>query len=100
MAGGSVTATDQNKGAEDLSLYGGKIGKVPFPHHKHQAALGDCMICHDLYSQEPGIIEELKRNQTLKKKQVMNKQCTKCHREKKKAGAKTGPTTCKSCHVK
>ena len=26
--------------------------------------------------------------------------CTKCHKEKQRAGEKTGPTTCTTCHVK
>ncbi len=36
----------------------------------------------------------------LAKKEIMNTQCTKCHKEKRKAGEKTGPTTCTTCHVK
>jgi hypothetical protein len=27
-------------------------------------------------------------------------QCQKCHREKINAGVKSGPVTCKSCHIK
>jgi hypothetical protein len=30
----------------------------------------------------------------------MNKLCKKCHREKKRTGEKSGPTTCKKCHIK
>jgi hypothetical protein len=36
----------------------------------------------------------------LKKKHIMNILCTKCHRQKKKEGLKTGPTTCSKCHIK
>ena len=90
----------ENKGAADIKLPGGTRGPVPFPHHQHQNTLVDCQICHSLYPQKAGIIEELKAAGTLKKKQVMNKQCTKCHKEKKKKGIKTGPTTCAKCHIK
>ena len=94
------SAPAQNKGAAEIKLPGGKRGPVPFPHHRHQDTLKDCQICHSLFPQKAGIIEELKAAGTLKKKQVMNKQCTKCHKEKKKAGIKTGPTTCAKCHIK
>ena len=30
----------------------------------------------------------------------MNKICIKCHKLKKKAGEKAGPTKCSQCHVK
>jgi hypothetical protein len=30
----------------------------------------------------------------------MNTKCLKCHREKKKEGVKTGPTSCSVCHQK
>ena len=99
LAGMSVAV--ENKGAEDIVLEGGKQGKVPFPHHRHQTALVDCNICHTLFPQEEGAIERLKAEGKLKKKSdVMNKQCTKCHKAKKKAGEKTGPVTCKACHIK
>jgi cytochrome c5 len=89
-----------NKGAPQMSLNGGKNGPVPFPHLAHQAALADCSICHELFPQEAGGIDALKASGELKKKQVMNKHCTKCHKQMKKEGKKTGPTTCKTCHVK
>ena len=90
----------ENRGAENLELYGGKSGPVPFPHLAHQDALVDCKICHELFPQEIGSIEKLKASGQLKKKQIMNKHCTKCHRKLKKEGKKTGPITCKACHIK
>jgi hypothetical protein len=90
----------ENKGAAEFKLPGGTRGPVPFPHHQHQNKLVDCQICHSLYPQKPGIIEELKAQGKLKKKRVMNKQCTQCHKQKKKEGLKTGPTTCAKCHIK
>jgi hypothetical protein len=98
----SVAFSDdtQNKGAESIEIDGGTRGKVPFPHRQHQERIVDCKICHFVFPQKPGSIEELKAQGTLKKKHVMNKLCTKCHREKKKAGLETGPTTCKKCHIK
>ena len=90
----------ENKGAATMELEGGKRGKVPFPHHEHQNRLEDCKICHDAFPQEKGAIEKLKKEGKLKPKQVMNKQCTKCHKEKRRAGEKSGPVTCKQCHIK
>lgn len=95
-----VTAAVENKGAERITLAGDKSGKVSFPHHRHQDVLVDCKICHSIFPQKAGIIEELKAQGKLVKKQIMNELCTKCHREKKKAGEKTGPVTCKTCHIK
>jgi hypothetical protein len=48
----------------------------------------------------PGAIEALQAQGKLAKKEIMNTQCTKCHKEKQKAGEKAGPTTCTTCHVK
>jgi hypothetical protein len=90
----------ENKGATEIKLPGGTRGLVPFPHHQHQDKLGDCEICHSVFPQKAGIIEELKAQGELKKKYVMNTLCTKCHRQKKKQGIKTGPTTCAKCHIK
>lgn len=96
----AVSGADQNKGPAEIKLAGGTKGKVPFPHHRHQEVLGDCNLCHAVFEQKVGIIEELKAQGKLKKKYVMNKLCTKCHREKKKAGLKSGPTSCNRCHIK
>ena len=75
-------------------------GEVKFPHQQHQEALKDCMLCHDLYPQQPGAIQDLMQKGTLGPKQVMNKQCVKCHKARKEAGEKTGPVACKDCHAK
>ena len=102
-AAGSVAVSSvatKNKGAAEIKLPGGDRGLVPFPHHQHQDKLGDCEICHSVFPQKAGIIKELKAQGKLKKKHVMNKLCTKCHRQKKKEGVKTGPTTCAKCHIK
>ena len=98
MYAGSMAS--QIKGAENIELEGGKRGKVPFPHRQHQTNLKDCEICHNVFPQKSGSIEALKSEGKLKKKHVMNKLCTKCHKEYKKAGQKSGPTTCKKCHIK
>ena len=96
----AISLAVENKGAATMELEGGKRGKVPFPHHQHQNKLVDCKICHDAFPQEKGSIEKLKKAGKLKPKHVMNKQCTKCHKEKKRAGEKSGPITCKQCHIK
>jgi len=90
----------ENKGAATMELTGGERGNVPFPHHQHQNQLVDCKICHDTFPQEKGAIDRLKKEGKLQPKQIMNKQCTKCHKEKRKAGEKSGPVTCKQCHIK
>ncbi|MGD9332750.1 MAG: cytochrome c3 family protein [Desulfobacterales bacterium] len=97
---GAYTIQTENKGADQIELYGGKSGPVPFPHHAHQEVLTDCKVCHELFPQEIGAIDKLKASGELKKKQIMNKHCTKCHKKLKQEGKKTGPTTCKACHVK
>jgi uncharacterized membrane protein len=97
---GAYTIQTENKGEAQITLDGGKNGPVPFPHRAHQTALGDCKICHELFPQKAGAIDALKASGTLKAKQVMNKNCTKCHKQLKNEGQKTGPTTCKACHTK
>jgi len=101
-AGGWVraSATPPNRGAAEIVLEGGTSGPVAFPHLRHQEKLTDCNICHAAFPQKAGAIEDLKAQGKLAKKQIMNDQCTKCHRDKKQAGEKSGPTTCTSCHVK
>ena len=96
----AFSGNDPNKGANSIEIDGGTRGKVPFPHHRHQENLVDCTICHSIFPQKPGSIEELKAQGKLKKKYVMNKLCTKCHKEMKMAGRKTGPLTCSKCHIK
>jgi hypothetical protein len=96
----AVSLASENPGAENIVLKGGKRGEVPFPHRQHQKNLGDCQICHSVFPQDPGAIVKLKAEGTLKKKYVMNKLCTKCHKKMKKAGQKSGPTSCAKCHVK
>ncbi len=102
IAGMSITVSlaTQDPGAENMVLEGGKRGKVPFPHRQHQENLDDCQICHSVFPQDTGAIEKLKAEGTLKKKYVMNKLCTKCHKKTKKAGHPSGPTTCAKCHIK
>ena len=89
-----------NKGAETLSIHGGSRGDVPFPHHAHQNRIEDCNTCHTAFPQEAEAIEKLKASKQLEPKQVMNKQCIKCHKDLKKDGNPTGPTTCSKCHQK
>jgi uncharacterized membrane protein len=96
----AADAQPQDKGAAEIVLEGGTSGNVHFPHQQHQQALADCSTCHSAYPQKAGAIEELKAQGKLEKKEIMNTQCTKCHKERKRAGEKGGPTTCTTCHVK
>jgi len=97
---GVVAVAVENQGAKDIKLDGGKKGEVDFPHHLHQSAIADCNACHSIFPKTAGVIKDLKIQGKLEKKQVMNKTCIKCHKEKKKAGVKAGPTKCSACHVK
>lgn len=94
----AIAAT--NQGSKQIDLHGGTRGKVPFPHQRHQTAIGDCKVCHHIFPQTPGAIEALQSQGQLKPKQVMNKMCINCHRAEKKAGKPSGPTTCNQCHVR
>lgn len=96
IAGLSVAET--NKGAKEMVIPSGTRGIVKFPHHQHQDVLKDCMLCHDLFPQQAGVIQDLKQKGILAQKQVMNKQCVNCHRARKNAGEKSGPVTCSECH--
>ena len=89
----------QENGAAQMVLQGGERGDVPFNHMQHQDNLKDCNICHTLFSQKAGGIQEMIDQGNLKSKTVMNTLCTACHREKKKAGVATGPVTCSKCHI-
>lgn len=94
-------AAEVNKGAADITLNGGTMGNIAFPHQGHQTALKDaCMSCHDMFAQETGIIDKLKAENKLGKKDVMNKKCINCHKAKKNEGVKSGPTSCSECHKK
>ena len=97
----TLLAAEPNKGAEQIVLDGGKKGPVPFPHHRHQAAVADCNVCHSVFPQEPGSIQRLKAAGTIKaQSDVMNKLCKRCHQAKRNAGEKAGPVTCNTCHQK
>jgi len=89
---------EPGKGPEKLTITVKEKGDVKLPHKLHQDVLKDCKVCHDVFPKKIGGINELKAAGTLAKKQVMNKQCIKCHNEKKNAGVKSGPTTCTACH--
>ncbi|MCG8637701.1 MAG: cytochrome c family protein [Desulfobacterales bacterium] len=91
---------EQDKGREKMTLTGGKSGPVDFNHHLHQTVIEDCQTCHKDFPQKEGALDAAKKAGELKKKQVMNKTCVKCHRARKKAGEKSGPVSCKVCHKK
>ena len=93
-------AAAANQGAENINIFGGSRGDVPFPHRAHQDRLKDCSTCHASFPQEVDGLKKMKEAGTLKPKQVMNKQCINCHKEQKTAGKPAGPTTCSKCHVK
>jgi len=97
---GAVAIATQNYGGEEIKLDGGRKGMIDFPHHQHHRVISDCNTCHAVFPKTAGSIKDLKIQGKLKKKQVMNNTCLKCHKAMKKAGEKTGPTKCSACHVK
>ncbi len=97
----SVVATasdDSSRGSEDITISGGARGNVFFPHRVHENSLQDCNVCHSVFPEVPGAIDEAKEKGTLKAKEVMNKTCIQCHRDQKMQGVQSGPTTCSKCH--
>ncbi len=94
----STTYSGENTGAAEITISSGKKKSINFPHKTHQTVLKDCSICHDTFPKEQSSISKMIESGSLKKKQVMNK-CKKCHKKMKKAGQKTGPTSCGSCHT-
>lgn len=71
--------------AADVIELPASMGKVTFPHKKHQLMLKDCKKCHEA---APGKIAALGKDWA-------HKTCKGCHTEMKK-----GPTGCKDCHKK
>jgi hypothetical protein len=71
--------------AEDVITLPASMGKVEFPHKKHQEMLKDCIKCHE---KGPGKIAELGR-------EWAHKTCRGCHTDMKR-----GPVSCKDCHKK
>jgi len=88
------------QGPATIDIYGGESGKVHFPHADHQKRIDDCNVCHSVFPQEKDAIKKMKEKGAIKAKKVMNLQCIKCHKAEKRAGKPSGPTTCKTCHVK
>lgn len=86
------------KGAEMISLKGGILGKVPFPHRLHQKALDDCNACHDMFPRQRRAIQAQQEKGELKKQQVMDEVCIKCHVARQSGAEPAGPSQCGSCH--
>lgn len=88
----------ENNGPEEMILHGGNRGDVSFNHRRHQEKVGDCHTCHSLFPKVRDGIQTQIAEGKLAGKQVMNKLCVKCHREKREAGAPSGPVSCNTCH--
>ncbi len=96
----AVFVAAENRGASEITVFGGSRGDIPFTHKQHQDRLNDCSICHDYFAQQPKAIKLMKEKGELNQKLVMNKLCIKCHKSEKAAGNKFGPVTCSECHTK
>ncbi len=75
------------------------LGRVTFTHTKHTEDYGfDCDACHHV-EMEGGYNRCSSCHDDLK--DTFHKNCYKgCHRKLKAEEKKTGPTTCKACHIK
>lgn len=98
LATGTIKAAE-DKGAGSIVLKGGSIGSVTFPHGRHQGIFVDCTPCHELFGKESQVIDRMKSEGKLQKKEVMNL-CKNCHKDLAAKGQKAGPTACKGCHEK
>lgn len=100
-APGAAAPAETDNGAEEIMVDAGSKGTVFFPHRQHQETASiACQTCHELFPMEPGSINHLKNEGTLKSRQVMNSLCISCHRETAKAGNPSGPRSCSICHGK
>jgi len=101
VIGLAVYVNAMEKGAETVIFEKGRMPAVTFDHHMHQDKLdNECNACHDLFPMKAGIIKEMITEEKLKKQQVMNSKCVKCHKDRKKQGLEAGPTKCTACHVR
>jgi hypothetical protein len=98
LSGGNCIAGDDT-GAELITLQGGSMGTITFPHQSHQSIFVDCKPCHDLFSKEAQVIQKMKTEGKLKRKDVME-MCRNCHKDLAAKGQKTGPIACMDCHKK
>ncbi|MCD6429731.1 MAG: cytochrome c3 family protein [Deltaproteobacteria bacterium] len=96
------------KGDLKITKADGKHKKpaVVYNHEKHSAATPDCKTCHHTWDGKdaPKKCSEChtakKDGKKLSSKDALHKNCKGCHKTMKKAGKKTGPTSCKKCHKK
>ncbi len=87
-----------------------KKGPVVLSHKKHAVDYKvACVECHHMWNQKKGTQpkkcstchKEKKRGKVLGLMRAYHKNCMGCHRELKKQGKPTGPTTkCNDCHQK
>ncbi len=69
--------------AADVIEFPASLGKVSFPHKKHQVILKGCIKCHET---KPGKIIDFGKD-------WVHRTCKGCHSVMKK-----GPTSCRDCH--
>ena len=92
-------SSSQEEPAESIVLQGGGRGDVTFPHGRHQEVDVDCRPCHEMFAKEALVIDKMKAEGNLKKKEVMN-MCKGCHKDMAAEGKKAGPVGCGDCHKK
>jgi predicted CXXCH cytochrome family protein len=108
LAGGilSLAVAQPDKVTIDDQFPNKMKGSVTFNHKVHAAAI-ECTKCHHTWKKEasktpPKCTDCHKASDTSEKglKRAYHKLCMDCHKDLKKQGKKTGPTTkCSECHA-
>lgn len=97
----SVIVAEPGTAPPDIVSYAEKTywGTVTFTHTRHTEDYGfDCGECHHV-EMESGFSRCSFCHEDLK--DTLHRNCFRgCHRERKANGKKTGPTTCRGCHVR
>lgn len=90
-------ASDKGPASVNLDFNGKSKHVNNFPHHDHQAKVGDCKTCHH---KSDGTTHKAcktchhdKKGDAPAMKDAMHERCKGCHKKGKK-----GPTKCNDCH--
>lgn len=90
----AMTAVAEDKGPAEIKMPA-SMGDVNFNHAKHQESVADCATCHHTGLQT-GTCKNCHdaKPEVPKAKNVFHKLCKDCHKKE------SGPTKCKTCHIK
>ena len=80
-----------------------KYKEAQFSHKKHADTLKDCKKCHHTWKEGEKVkkcVECHTKDSKVNAYKAFHTTCRNCHRDLKKAGKETGPTSCTKCHPK